>query len=209
MSDAIRLLYRDPRLIVVDKQAGLPAVPGRGPDKQACLLSRLQTTLPTVRVVHRLDWATSGVMVYALDLDAQRALSGQFERREVEKRYTAVVRGEPADDAGTIDLPMRKDFDRPPRHCIDPTHGRPARTDWRVVARRGDRSRLELVPHTGRSHQLRLHLATIGHPILGDALYADPATVSLSPRLLLHAERLTIAHPDDGRRLTFTAECPF
>lgn len=209
MVNTIRTLYHDPRLVVVDKPAGLPAVPGRGPEKQDCLLTRLQAIWPDVRVVHRLDWATSGAIVFALDLETQRNLSGQFERREVAKRYTAVVRGEPVDDAGTIDLPMRKDFDHPPRHCIDEVDGRPARTDWRVVARLVDRSRLELVPHTGRSHQLRLHLATLGHPILGDALYADPATQAMSPRLLLHAESLTLQHPDDGRRMTFTAECPF
>jgi tRNA pseudouridine32 synthase/23S rRNA pseudouridine746 synthase len=209
MTDTIRTLYHDAHLLVVDKPAGLPAVPGRGADKQDCLLSRLQAKLPAVLVVHRLDWATSGVIVFALNAESQRALSGRFERREVEKLYTAVVCGRPSGDAGTINFPMRKDFDRPPRHCIDVVHGRSARTDWQVVTRLADRTRLMLRPHTGRSHQLRLHMAAIGHPILGDTLYADPATQALSPRLLLHAESLMLQHPADGRRLTFKAECPF
>jgi tRNA pseudouridine32 synthase/23S rRNA pseudouridine746 synthase len=202
-------LYHDRRLIVVDKPAGMPAVPGRGPDKQDCLLARLHETLPEALVVHRLDWATSGAILFALDLDAQRELGRQFEAREVEKQYTAVVRGEPREDSGVIDLPLRKDFDRPPRHCVDRVHGRPARTEWRVVRRMGDRTRLELTPLTGRSHQLRLHLATIGHPILGDTLYADTATERLAKRLLLHAEQLSFNHPDDGRRVTVVAPCPF
>ncbi len=209
MTATFATLYHDQRLVVLDKPAGMPAVPGRGPDKQDCLLARLHETLPQVLVVHRLDWATSGAIVFALDPAAQRELSRQFEAREVEKRYTAVVRGEPADDAGVIDLPLRKDFDHPPRHCVDRVHGRPARTEWRVVRRMRDRTRLELTPLTGRSHQLRLHLATIGHPILGDALYADAATQALAPRLLLHAERLSFDHPEDGRRLTVMAPCPF
>jgi tRNA pseudouridine32 synthase/23S rRNA pseudouridine746 synthase len=209
MTVTIRTLYHDARLTAIDKPAGMPAVPGRGPEKQDCLLARLHETLPATRVVHRLDWATSGVIMFALDPEAQRELSRQFEAREVEKRYVAIVRGEPLDDAGLIDLPLRKDFDRPPRHCVDRVHGRPARTEWRVLQRCGDRTRLALTPLTGRSHQLRLHLATIGHPILGDALYADEATQALAPRLLLHAESLSFCHPDDARRVTVSAPCPF
>lgn len=209
MTVTTRTLYRDDYVFVSDKPAGLPAVPGRGVDKQDCLYHRVLAEAPSALVVHRLDWATSGVILFALDPDSQRELSRQFAEREVQKLYQAVVRGEPASDAGTIDLPLAKDFDRPPRHRVDYVHGRPAQTDWRVAARRGDRSHLVLMPHTGRSHQLRIHLAELGHPILGDALYADPATVAASERLLLHAESLTITHPQDGRRLTFHAPCPF
>ncbi len=209
MPDSIVVLYHDARLLVVDKPAGLPAVPGRGPDKQDCLVTRLQPQYPGLAVVHRLDWATSGVLLFALDADAQRNLSQQFADRLVEKQYAAVVRGEPSEDHGAIDLPLRKDLDHPPRHCVDLVQGKPARTDWRVIARLGDRSRLELRPLTGRSHQLRLHLQSIGHPILGDALYADPAALALSPRLLLHAERLTFFHPDDGRPITVESPAPF
>lgn len=209
MTATIRILYRDDYVLVSDKPAGLPAVPGRGADKQDCLYHRLLAEVPSALVVHRLDWATSGVILFALDPETQRELSQQFAEREVAKVYQAVVRGEPAADGGTIDLPLAKDFDHPPRHRVDHVHGRPAQTDWRVTARLGDRSRVELVPHTGRSHQLRIHLTELGHPILGDALYADSATLAAAERLLLHAESLTVTHPADGRRVTFTATCPF
>jgi tRNA pseudouridine32 synthase/23S rRNA pseudouridine746 synthase len=209
MIDTTRTLYRDDRLWVLDKPAGFPAVPGRGPEKQDCLWHRLLAESPSVLVVHRLDWATSGVILFALDPKTQRELSRQFEARETAKRYVAVVRGEPSDDCGTIDLPLAKDFSNPPRHRVDHVHGRSARTDWRVLERLGDRARLELTPHTGRSHQLRVHLAMLGHPILGDMLYADASSIAAAPRLLLHAESLTVSHPDDGRRLTFIAPCPF
>ena len=209
MSATIVTLYRDPRLIVVDKPAGMPAVPGRGPDKQDCLVTKLQQEFGDVRVVHRLDWATSGVILFARDADAQRELSRQFAERLVDKQYAAVVRGEPVDDRGAIDFPLRKDFDHPPRHRVDAVHGKPALTEWRVVQRLGDRARLVLHPLTGRSHQLRLHMAAIDHPILGDTLYADPATQAASPRLLLHAERLTFFHPDDRREIIVAAPCPF
>jgi tRNA pseudouridine32 synthase/23S rRNA pseudouridine746 synthase len=209
MIDSFRKVYQDRRVIVLDKPAGLPAVPGRGEDKLDSLSRRVQAAYPTARVVHRLDWATSGLMVMALDLAAERELGRQFAERIVEKRYVAVVRGEPTLDDGVIALPLRKDFERPPRHCVDHVHGRTAITEWHVVERLGDRSRVELAPLTGRSHQLRIHLSQIGHPILGDTLYADEQTQALADRLLLHAERLTFHHPDDGRRVTFTVPCPF
>ena len=208
MTANFRKVYHDARLIVLDKPSGLPAVPGRGEDKLDSLSRRVQAEYPSACVVHRLDWATSGLLVMALDIDAARELGRQFEARTVTKVYTAVVRGDPA-DAGTISLPLRKDFERPPRHCVDRIQGREAITDWRVVARRGDRTRVELIPHTGRSHQLRIHMAELGHPILGDALYADAATQALAERLLLHAEHLTLAHPDDGRETSFHSPCPF
>ena len=138
----------------------------------------------------------------ALDPEAQRSLSRQFADRTVEKQYVAVVFGCPKEVEGTINLAMRKDFDQPPRHRIDPLAGRPAETFWRLSERFGDRSRLEVRPVTGRSHQIRLHLATIGYPILGDNLYAHAEARAMAPRLLLHAERLSLAHPDGGRRLT-------
>lgn len=203
------IVYRDDDLLVVDKPSGLLAVPGRGPDLQDCLSARVQAQFPSALVVHRLDRDTSGLMLMALNAAAQRELSRQFAERTVAKRYTAVVFGSPRDSAGTIDLPMRKDFDRPPRHKIDPVEGRPARTDWRVVAIRGDRSHLEIEPLTGRSHQIRLHLATLGHPILGDNLYAHDEARAMSDRLLLHAAQLSVSHPVGGRRLIWTVECPF
>ncbi len=125
------------------------------------------------------------------------------------KRYEAIAWGNPAADEGLVDLAMRKDFDHPPRHCIDPVQGRPAQTAWRIVERLADRVRLELRPITGRSHQLRLHLATLGHPILGDNLYASAAVRQLADRLLLHAAELRLAHPTDGRPIGWTSKCPF
>lgn len=209
MTDSFRKVYHDDRLIVLDKPAGLPAVPGRGADKLDSLSRRVQAVYPGARVVHRLDWATSGLMVMALDAAAERELGRQFAEREIAKLYVAVVRGAPVDDGGKITLPLRKDFDHPPRHCVDPVQGRSAITTWRVVERLTNRTRVELSPLTGRSHQLRIHMASLGHPILGDTLYADEATIAMSARLLLHAERLSIHHPDDGRRMTFTSQCPF
>ncbi len=204
-----RVVYHDDRLLVLDKPSGLLSVPGRGPDLQDCLAARVLSLAPTALVVHRLDRDTSGLMLMALDPAAQRELSRQFAERMVEKRYTAVVRGAPAASEGLIDLPLRKDFERPPRHCVDREHGRPAQTRWRVVERLGDCARLAIEPLTGRSHQIRLHLATLGHAILGDNLYADEATRAMAPRLLLHAERLAVAHPEGGRRMAWEAPCPF
>jgi tRNA pseudouridine32 synthase/23S rRNA pseudouridine746 synthase len=204
-----QLVYQDDHLLVLDKPSGLLAVPGRGPDLQDCLSARVQTTYPSALIVHRLDRDTSGLMVMALDAETQRELNRQFAERTVEKRYITVVTGGLAGDQGTIDLPMRKDFDHPPRHMIDFIHGRPAQTSWRVIEREADHSRLEVRPLTGRSHQIRLHLATLGHPILGDNLYAPSEARALAPRLLLHAEYLSLSHPKDGRRLNWIANCPF
>ena len=148
-------------------------------------------------------------MVMALDIGTQRELSRQFAERSVEKHYVAVVLGRPELAAGTIDLPIRKDFDRPPRHMVDRDIGREARTDWRLTESCGQRSRLEIRPITGRSHQIRLHLATLGHPILGDNLYASDEARAMSARLLLHAERLSLEHPGGRGRMTWQSACPF
>lgn len=203
------IIHRDDRLLVLEKPSGLLAVPGRGPDLQDCLATRVQHFMPTALVVHRLDRDTSGLMLMALDASAQRDLSRQFEARTVRKAYECVVHGMPAADDGLIDLPIGRDPLRPPRYRIDFTVGRPAQTRWRVRDRLGDRTRLEVEPITGRSHQIRLHLATLGHAILGDPLYADDETLASAPRLLLHATMLTIAHPDDGRPAAWMSECPF
>lgn len=203
------VIYRDDHLLVLDKPSGLLAVPGRGPDLQDCLSARAQREYPGALVVHRLDRDTSGLIVMALSKDAQRELSRQFADRTVDKRYTAVVCGCPAAPEGVIELQMRKDFDRPPRHMIDPVNGRTACTAWRLIESDGDHSRLDVRPLTGRSHQIRLHLATIGHPILGDNLYAHAEALAMSQRLLLHAEQLSLTHPVDGRRRTWTSVCPF
>jgi len=203
------VLHRDDRIVVVDKPTGLLSVPGIGPEKADCVVARLQVEDPVVRIVHRLDRDTSGVMVLARDAEAHRALSIQFQDRIVAKRYEAVVGGRVAEPEGLIDLPIRKDLDDPPRQRIDLVHGRPSQTRWRVIEVERDRTRLELIPETGRSHQLRLHLRTIGHPILGDDLYAPPHLRERADRLLLHATTLTIVHPSTSTPMTFESPCPF
>jgi len=203
------IIHHDSRLLVLDKPSGLLAVPGRGPELQDCLASRVQQVFPTARVVHRLDRDTSGLMLMALDLEAQRQLSRQFERRLVQKRYECIVSGLPAGSEGLIDLPIGRDLAQPPRYRIDRDTGRASQTGWRLLQQQDDRARLAVEPVTGRSHQIRLHLATIGHPILGDPLYADPAVLAAADRLLLHACELSVAHPDDGRPVSWQSACPF
>lgn len=206
------VIYRDEHVIVLDKPAGLLSVPGIGPEKQDCLARRVEVRFAGARIVHRLDRETSGVIVMAMDAGSHRELSRQFEQRLVEKCYIAVVAGVVVDDDGEIDLPLRKDLNPPrpgPRHIVDHVHGRPALTRYRVLRRDADRTHMELRPQTGRSHQLRVHLVAIGHPILGDDLYAPPAIVAMADRLLLHAQAMSITHPVTGQRLDFESPCPF
>ena len=203
------IIFRDDRIVVVDKPTGLLSVPGIGPEKADCVVARLNAEDPAARIVHRLDRDTSGVMILARDAEAHRALSIQFQDRIVAKRYVAVVGGRLAESEGLIDLPIRKDLDDPPRQRIDLVHGRPSQTRWRVLSQEADRARLELIPETGRSHQLRIHLQTIGHPILGDDLYAPPHLRDRAERLLLHATMLTIVHPATSAPMTFESPCPF
>ncbi len=204
-----RKVYQDDTLLVLDKPSGLLAVPGRGPELQDCLSTRVQAELPHAAIVHRLDRDTSGLIVMALDPDAHRELSRQFAAREVGKVYRAVVFGSPDADEGLVDLPLRKDFDRPPRHMVDHELGRPAQTRWRAVERRADRTLLEVEPITGRSHQIRIHLASLDHPILGDPLYAHEQALTMASRLMLHAEQLTLTHPRTGEQMTWRVACDF
>ena len=211
MSD-FEVIHADRHLLAVDKPPGLLSVPGLGPANQDCLARRAAAAHPGARIVHRLDRETSGVIVMALDADTHRNLSRQFERREVDKLYVAVVAGLVECDEGEIALPLRKDLDPPtpgPRHIVDHEQGRPALTRYRVLARDDDRTRLELRPLTGRSHQLRVHLEAIGHPILGDDLYAPPNVVAMADRLLLHAQTLSLTHPTTNERMTFDVPRPF
>ena len=204
-----KVLYRDEHLIALDKPFGLLSVPGRGEDKYDSLATRVQKEYPAARVVHRLDMETSGVMIMALDAHTHRHLNRQFEKRRTKKRYVAVVAGRVAVDEGEVDQPLIKDFDRPPRHKVCYDFGKEALTHWRVVERDTDRTRVELSPVTGRSHQLRIHMKHIGHPILGDALYAPGDVQAMSERLLLHAEELTVMHPEQQEFVTFRSACPF
>jgi len=205
----LTLLYCDEALLAVDKPAGLLAVPGRGPGKQDCVAARVQRVFGDAQVVHRLDEATSGVMLFGRGPDLQRALSLAFAQRRVGKRYEAIVHGHPAADAGCVDLPLSADWPRRPRQRVDLEHGKPSRTDWRVMARDPvrRRARLSLEPLTGRSHQLRVHLSALGHPIVGDALYGHDADTE--PRLLLHACELRLAHPVTGAALALSSPVPF
>lgn len=208
-ADDPRVLQHDDTLVVIDKPSGLLAVPGRGDDKRDCAAARVQARFADARVVHRLDQPTSGLMLFARGAAMQRALSALFERRAVDKRYVAVVAGEVAADAGEIDLPLAADWPNRPRQLVDRERGKPSLTRWRVLAREAGRTRLELEPRTGRSHQLRVHLASIGHPIVGDALYAPPEVARAAPRLLLHASALRFTHPLTGAARSWDSAPPF
>lgn len=209
-ADGFGLAHADDSLLVLDKPAGLLAVPGRGEDKQDCLSARVQAAWPDALVVHRLDQATSGLMLMARGAAMQRALSHCFESREVCKRYVAVVEGRlpaPADPLAwsLIDLPIIVDWPRRPLRIIDAERGKPSQTRWRVLAfdAAANTTRVELEPVTGRSHQLRVHLQALGHPILGDALYAPAEVQAKAPRLLLHAAALQFRHPAGGLSMSF------
>jgi tRNA pseudouridine32 synthase / 23S rRNA pseudouridine746 synthase len=204
----LRVIHADESLLVVDKPAGLLSVPGRGEDRADCLIARLRAVYPDVLLVHRLDLDTSGVMVFARTKAAQGALGKQFEARSVKKVYQARLSGEMADREGRVDLPLIVDWPNRPRQHVNLDIGRPAQTDWRVVKVGNGETRVRLMPLTGRSHQLRVHMAELGHPILGDPLYASGAARA-HPRLMLHAESLRFRHPDTGVMLTFSAPCPF
>lgn len=208
-AQSVCVLHADAHWIVIDKPAGLPSVPGRAPGLQDCAASRVQALYPDALVVHRLDMATSGLLLMARGLHAQRGLSTAFEHRRVDKHYIAVASGRLEPDAGLIDLPLAADWPRRPLQKVDHQHGKPALTHWQVLQREPDSTRLLLRPLTGRSHQLRLHLAAIGHPLLGDSLYAPPEVQALAPRLLLHAARLELAHPHTGERCRFESLVPF
>ena len=203
----VQPVYEDDDLLVLCKPSGLLCVPGRGPDKQDCLSARAQQRWPGALIVHRLDQATSGLVLMARHLDAQRRLSHAFAERQVHKRYQAVVQGQlGAEDSAwhDIDLPIAADWARRPLRIIDHALGKPSLTRWRALGHdpAANTTRVELEPVTGRTHQLRVHLAAIDHAILGDALYADAATQARAPRLLLHASHLAFTHPATGAQIT-------
>ncbi|ODT59228.1 MULTISPECIES: pseudouridine synthase [Paracoccus] len=206
--DAPVVVHADDQVLVVDKEAGLLSVPGRGEDRADCLIARLRGAFPTVLLVHRLDLDTSGVMVFALTPHAQRHLSKQFEERQTKKVYVARLSGRLAPAQGRVDLPLIVDWPNRPRQKVDHAEGRPAQTDWRVVRADDAETRVRLMPVTGRSHQLRVHMASLGHPILGDPLYAT-GQAAAHPRLMLHAESLRFRHPDSGVQMGFSASVPF
>ncbi|WP_120968110.1 RluA family pseudouridine synthase [Comamonas sp. lk] len=209
--------YEDEALLVLEKPSGLLCVPGRGPDKQDCLSSRAQAHWSDALIVHRLDQATSGLLIMARSLAVQRALSLAFEKKQIQKRYEAVVAGqlEPLSaDWQLIDLPIAADWERRPLRVIDAEQGKSSQTLWRALAHEHTEqhqacTRVLLSPLTGRTHQLRVHMAAVGHAIVGDALYAAPEIAAQSQRLLLHAKILRLEHPTNGQILEFESKTPF
>lgn len=201
------LIHLDDNLLVANKPAGLLAVPGRGPDKQDCLVARVQAEFPDALTVHRLDMATSGLILFARGAEMQSRLSRMFRERLIEKRYIALVAGKIAPETGEIALPLVADWPNRPRQKVDHDIGKPSLTRYRLLDydAGSDTSRVELEPVTGRSHQLRVHLLAVGHPIVGDELYGGrPA-----PRLMLHACWLSFPHPLAGQPLTLASDPPF
>lgn len=209
----LSVVYQDEHLIAIDKPSGLLSVPGRGADKADCAAARVLAQWPAARVVHRLDMGTSGLLLFALGLPAQQALSRAFETRQVHKAYVAELAGHLAPDEGEVNQPLICDWPNRPRQIVDTERGKTALTRWQVLARGhgsgGHTTRVLLTPFTGRSHQLRVHMQWLGHPILGDELYAPPEAVQAAERLRLHAWRLNLPHPATGEPLSLEAATPF
>jgi tRNA pseudouridine32 synthase/23S rRNA pseudouridine746 synthase len=201
------VIHEDAELLIVNKPAGLLSVPGKGPELADCLIARVQTAFPTALLVHRLDRDTSGVMVFALTKPAQRHLGLQFEKRHMKKTYIALVHGEVAEKTGVIDLPLIVDWPNRPLQHVNHETGKPALTEWRRGAIKDGSTRMRLFPKTGRSHQLRVHMKEIGHPILGDPFYSENSEAY--PRMMLHAQSLKLRHPEGGRGIEFKAKTPF
>ena len=206
--DLLDVVHLDHEILVVNKPSGLLSVPGRGALLADCLITRIQSEYPTALLVHRLDRDTSGVMVFALSPNAQRHLGLQFEKRQTKKTYVARVWGQIKADTGTVDLPIIVDWPNRPKQMICHETGRAAVTDWQVINRNRGETRVKLSPKTGRSHQLRIHMLALGHPILGDPFYGTPESQEAT-RLMLHSHRLRLRHPDGGEMMDFRAKLPF
>ena len=211
VSDDFTLLYADASLLVANKPSRLLSVPGRGEEKQDCLIRRVQTEYRDALIVHRLDYDTSGLLVLARGKAMHRALSILFQERQVEKRYVAVVDGRMENEAGEVNLPLIVDWPNRPRHIVDFNIGKPSLTLYRVLNYDAGThtTRVALTPETGRTHQLRVHMQSLGHPILGDTLYATEEALAKADRLLLHAELLSFAHPETGEVLSFNCPAEF
>jgi tRNA pseudouridine32 synthase/23S rRNA pseudouridine746 synthase len=204
----LELIHEDHELLVVNKPAGLLSVPGKGDHLKDCLITRLQAAFPEALLVHRLDMDTSGVIVFARTPAAQRHLGLQFEKRMMKKSYLALVWGQVDGKEGVIDLPLIVDWPNRPLQKVCHETGRAAVTEWKVLRHDETSTRMRLFPQTGRSHQLRVHMRELGHPILGDPFYATGPARDF-PRLMLHAETLRLRHPDGGRGMSFRAKSPF
>ncbi|MDB5560632.1 MAG: pseudouridine synthase [Hyphomicrobiales bacterium] len=205
----LTILHADDDIVVLDKPSGLLSVAGKDPRLSDCLEARVKERYPTASMVHRLDKDTSGVLLMALNKKALAYLGNQFETRKTGKSYVARVWGTIAEDRGRVDMPLATDWENKPRQCVDYERGRPSQTDWEVIAREGNVTRVRLTPLTGRTHQLRVHMLTLGHPILGDSFYSTGEALAAADRLQLHAEMLSFAHPADGLTRSFVVPCPF
>lgn len=203
------IVYRDDFILLANKQPGLLTVPGRGEDKKDCLISRLQTTNPTALSVHRLDMATSGLVLFALNKHIHRKLSRAFEERAIGKQYVAWIAGQPNASSGTINLPLIADWQNRPLQKVDLKLGKASVTHWIILKKETSRTLVSLTPETGRTHQLRVHLKEMGHPILGDPLYAPIDVQSMAPRLMLHANFLEFEHPATGDLFSYTCDAKF
>lgn len=224
MSPYLDIVFQDEDIVVLNKSSGLLSVPGRLPEHQDCLQNRVQRVLPTATIVHRLDMATSGIIIMALNKPAHVAISRQFEQRKTKKSYISRVFGHVKEHEGSVDLPLICDWPNRPKQKVDHENGKQSLTHYKVLSYSeltsgkdhsesvnptSDSTLVELTPVTGRSHQLRVHMLALGHPILGDRLYAHEQALTISPRLQLHARNLSLAHPVTGELLTFVAPCPF
>lgn len=207
-TDPLPVIHLDEALIVVDKPSGLLSVPGRLPQHKDSMIGRLQTAYPDALTVHRLDMDTSGLMVFARGADVHRSLSKAFEAKTVSKRYVALVHGVMAEDEGEVDLPILKDWPNRPKHMVH-EEGKPSQTRWKVLERQDGKTLVELTPLTGRTHQLRIHMAELGCGILGDCWYGSPESMSGAKRLCLHAAGLSFAHPATGQMCSFEAVASF
>lgn len=209
MTPYLDILYQDDALVVFNKPSGLLTVPGKAPEHKDSLEYRARLVWPGVRIVHRLDMATSGIVVMALTADSQRDLNRQFQLRQTQKHYIARVAGQVKAEQGSIDLPLICDWPNRPKQKVCYQYGKASLTHYKLLQRDSNSCRLKLVPVTGRSHQLRVHLQWLGHAILGDKFYADDTGRSAASRLQLHAEQLTLQHPQTKQTLNFVCPCPF
>lgn len=209
MSPYLDILYQDDDIVVANKPSGLLSVPGKAPAHKDALITRMQKVFPTATVVHRLDMATSGVMIMALNKPAHRYLSDQFASRQTQKRYFARVSGRMRQPSGMVDLPLICDWPNRPKQMVDHDKGKPSLTYYTVIRHSEHDTLVALKPVTGRSHQLRVHMLALGHPILGDRLYADEQAKAAASRLQLHAQTLIIRHPTTHQWCHFVTPIPF
>ena len=205
----LNIVYHDDEILVLDKPSGLLSVPGKGPLLSDCLEKRACEKFDNARTVHRLDMDTSGLIILGLSKFSHRHLSLQFQNRNVGKKYSARIFGQIEKDQGLIDLPLICDWPNRPKQMVDIENGKPSQTEWRVIKRLENECHVELTPLTGRSHQLRVHLKELGHPILGDRFYAHEKALAMSNRLCLHSTSLTIMHPKKKKKMTFDSPVPF